>query len=196
MEEVWKDVVGYEGLYQVSNLGRVKSVDRTILRSSTPQKVKGKIISQETQNTGYKIVNLWNKKNRKAFLVHRLVAEAFLNKQDGKDVIDHINGIRDDNRVVNLRWCTQKENSNYPIARHKYLSANKKRIENIRSFHKKNSLKVYQLSIDGIIIKKWDSVKQASDKLGILTSGIYAACVNVKNTAGGYKWKYVKDLNK
>lgn len=196
MEEIWKDIEGYEGYYQVSNLGRVKSVDRTILRSSTPQKVKGKIISQELLNTGYKVVSLWYKKKRKAFTVHRLVAKAFLEKVDGKDFIDHINGIRTDNRVSNLRWCTQRENTNFPIARSKYIDANKKRVENIRKFHSKHSLWVEQLTPEGIVVKKWSSVKQASESLGILTSGIYASCVGKKKTAGGYKWKYVDDLNK
>ena len=194
--EIWKDVAGYEGIYQVSNLGRVKSIDRIVLRSSTPQPLKGKIISQGTQNTGYMCVTLWNRKERKAFLVHRLVAEAFLPKQNGKDVIDHINGVRNDNRVENLRWCTQKENTNFPIARHKYNMANQKRIEHILMFHEKNSLKVVQLTKDDKVIKVWDSVKLASKELGLLTSGIYAVCVKQKKTCGGYKWKYVKDLNK
>lgn len=197
MEEIWKDVVGYEGLYQVSNLGNVKSVDRVIRRSSTPQQIKGKIIHQGTQNTGYKIVNLWNKKNRQAFLVHRLVADAFIPKTDlFRNNVDHINGIRTDNRVENLRWCTQRENTNFPIARSKYIDANKKRVENIRKFHSKHSLWVVQLTPEGIVVKKWGSVKQASERLGIQTSGIYASCVGTRKTAGGYKWKYVDDLNK
>ena len=196
MEEIWKDIEGYEGYYQVSNLGRVKSCDRTILRSSTPQKAKGKIISQELLNTGYKVVSLWYKKKRKAFTVHRLVAKAFLEKVDGKDFIDHINGIRTDNRVNNLRWCTQIENTNFPIARSKYINANKKRVESIRKFHSEHSLEVLQLTTEGGVVKKWSSVKQASEKLGILTSGIYASCVGAKKTAGGYKWKYVKDFNR
>lgn len=196
MEEVWKDVVGYEGLYQVSNLGRVKSVDRTIFRSSTPQKVKGKIISQGLLNSGYKAVSLWYKKKRKAFTVHRLVANAFLEKVDGKDFIDHINGVRTDNRANNLRWCTRIENSNFPIARSKYIAANKKRVEKIRKIRSEHSLEVLQLTTEGLVVKKWSSVKEASENLGILTSGIYASCVGAKKTAGGYKWKYVDDLNK
>lgn len=195
-EEIWKDIAGYEGLYQVSNLGRVKGLDRVIYRSSTPQYVKGKIMSQGLLNTGYRYVTLWNKKNRQVFLVHRLVAEAFLPKQHGKNVVDHIDGIRTNNHVSNLRWCTRKENTNFPLARAKYEKSNQKRIENIRLFHQKHSLQVVQLTTEGTIVKKWNSVKQASESLGILTSGIYASCIGEKKTAGGYKWRYIKDLNK
>ena len=196
MEEIWKDVVGYEGLYQVSNFGNVKSVDRVIMRSSTPQPIKGRIVHQGIQNTGYKIVTLWNKKERKVFLVHRLVADAFIPKTDlFRNNVDHINGIRVDNRVENLRWCTQKENTNFPIARSKYLKANQKRINNIRKFHANHSLKLAQLKIDGTIIKIWDNVKEASSNLKISANNIYNSCIGKRNTCGGYMWKYVKDLN-
>lgn len=195
-QEIWKDIKGYEGLYQVSNLGRVKSVDRMVYRSSTPQRVKGGIISQGLLNTGYKVVSLWYKKKRNAFTIHRLVANAFLQVQEGKNEVDHINGIRTDNRVDNLRWCSRKENVNFPIARDKYILSNKKRVENIRKTKEEKSLNVAQLTTDGFIVKIWESVKKASESLGILTSGIYASCVGSKITAGGFKWMYLKDINK
>ena len=195
-QEIWKDIEGYEGLYQVSNLGRVRSVDRIILRSSTPQFSKGKNISQQPLNSGYMVVSLWNKKKRKAFTVHRLVANAFLPLQQGKDEVDHINGIRTDNRVNNLRWCNRKENVNFPIARSKYLSSNKERIEHIRMAKAKHSLKLVQLTLDGTIIKEWNSVKQASKSLGIQENNVYAVCIGKRKSTGGYKWKYIKDMFK
>ena len=187
MKEIWKDVVGYEGLYQVSNLGNVKSVDRVIIRSSTPQPIKGRIVHQGIQNTGYKIVTLWNKKERKVFLVHRLVADAFIPKTDlFRNNVDHINGIRTDNRV---------ENTNFQIARSKYLNVNQQRINNIRKFHANHSLKLAQLNINGETIKIWNSVKEASSTLKISANNIYNTCNGKRKTAGGYVWKYIKDLN-
>lgn len=113
MEEVWKDVVGYEGLYQVSNLGRVRSLDRIV----NGNRLKGKILSQVKDTKGYLFLRLSKNGNSKRFLVHRLIAEAFIPRIEGKNYIDHINGIRDDNRIENLRWCTHQENDSFPLSR-------------------------------------------------------------------------------
>lgn len=112
-KEVWKDVVGYEGLYQVSNLGRVRSFER----KGTFTKIK----VQETVKGGYKRVNLYKNGRLKKMLVHRLVAEAFLGTPDKDMQVNHINGIVDDNRLENLEWVTVKENAN-----HKTTVLNKK----------------------------------------------------------------------
>ena len=106
--EIFKDIPGYEGLYQVSNIGRVKSLPRNGTIN------KERILNQENSK-GYKRVSL-NKNNKaKHFSVHRLVAEAFIPNPLNKPQIDHINTVKDDNRVINLRWCTAKENQRNPI---------------------------------------------------------------------------------
>lgn len=98
MQEIWKPVLNYEGLYEVSDLGRVKSVRRD------------KLMKISTINRGYNDVALSKNGEVKRFLVHRLVAEAFCEKAEDKVVVDHINNNKNDNRAVNLRWISQKEN--------------------------------------------------------------------------------------
>lgn len=100
-QEIWKDVVGYEELYQVSNLGRVKSFRRS---------PNGVILKKRVGGNLYDRAYLGCKDKSGDFNVHRLVAEAFIPNPENKPYINHINGIRDDNRVENLEWCTASEN--------------------------------------------------------------------------------------
>lgn len=114
-KEIWKDVPGYEGYYQVSNLGNVKSLDRTFLKSNGVLiSYKQKELKPSIQKTGYLKVNLYKNQIEDQYLVHQLVAIAFLNhKLDGtnKIVVDHINNIRIDNRLENLQLISNRENS-------------------------------------------------------------------------------------
>lgn len=110
MEE-WKLIKNYEGLYEVSNLGRIRSLDKLVKgRKGTEYIKKGKILKQIKHVNGYMKIGLTKDGKRKTFLVHRLVAEAFISNPENKPYIDHINTIRDDNRVENLRWATASEN--------------------------------------------------------------------------------------
>lgn len=108
--EEWVDVVGYEGLYMVSNLGNIKSKDRISNNMWGELIKKGKKLSFPKNNEGYKVGNLTKNKIYKYFKLHRIVAIAFIPNPTSKEEVNHINGIRDDNRVENLEWCTKREN--------------------------------------------------------------------------------------
>jgi|APGre2960657373_1045057.scaffolds.fasta_scaffold103539_2 hypothetical protein len=116
MEEIWKEVLGYEGLYEVSNLGRVRSVDRYVrsggLYSDEFDKSlkKGKMLNCSPTKRGYTRVSLSKESKTQQIMIHRLVAIAFLDPVDGKLNVNHINGIKTDNRVSNLEFVNQREN--------------------------------------------------------------------------------------
>ena len=134
--EEWRPVVGYEGLYEISDWGNVRSVERSIIRymkltntfftQTFPQIIKKKHYDKD----GYEMVNLKKDGKHKLGKVHRLVAEAFIPNPEDKPYIDHINGIRDCNFAWNLRWVTQKENLNTPLA--KYNNSQSAKIKVLR----------------------------------------------------------------
>ena len=134
--EVWKDVVGYEGLYKVSNLGRVRSLDKEIIITGVQKHPvkgikKGKIKRQYLDPVGYAMTVLVKNEKRKHVLIHRLVAKAFIPNPENKPQVDHINGVKNDNRVENLRWATAKENKNNEVT--KKLLKGKKHTEETKA---------------------------------------------------------------
>lgn len=112
MSEYWADIVGYEGMYQISNLGNVKSLERL---SPQGHLVSERIMRQYKNNSGYKIVDLTKNGTRKHWLVHRLVAEAFVENPNGYNEVDHIDTNKDNNSADNLRWCTHSQNHLNPL---------------------------------------------------------------------------------
>lgn len=128
MEEIWKDVVGYEGYYQVSNLGRVRSLDRI---ASNGRKIKGKILSTKVNTPPYyPRVSLSVNGKMKLVQVHRLVAQAFVYNPDPehKTQVGHKDESRTNNRGDNLEWVTPKENSNMPLHRERVSKANEGKV--------------------------------------------------------------------
>ena len=116
MEEIWKDIPGYEGYYQASNTGRIRCVERIVERYDgragriVRQRVASRIMCVLLLNSGYLSVCLNKEGAKRRYTVHRLVASAFIDNLSGAKTVNHKNGIRTDNRVDNLEWCSQKEN--------------------------------------------------------------------------------------
>jgi hypothetical protein len=110
--EQFRDILGYEGFYQVSNLGTVRSLDRTYVgKGGSLYPLKGIIMKQKSDRYGYMTIGLRDNKKRKDFLVHRLVANAFIENIDNKRSVNHIDGNKKNNNLSNLEWVTDKENS-------------------------------------------------------------------------------------
>lgn len=164
MEEVWKDVVGYEGLYQVSNTGKIRGLDRL---SSCNQFVSGKIKEQRHDKDGYLKVTLCKDGNKKCHSVHRLVATAFIPNPNDFPVINHKDENKQNNYVENLEWCTVKYNTNYG-------TCIQRRVAKIRGKRTddKRCKTIYQYSNEGILINTFLSIGDASRSLNIRKSTI------------------------
>lgn len=135
--EIWKDIAGYEGLYQVSNMGRVKSLQKERSNGKSFYITDEKILKATKDKEGYENVFLYKNKKFKVCKVHRLVAIAFIYNPKNKPEVDHINTIRNDNRVENLRWVTRSENLLNPLTRQKrsevrFSRESKKKISDTR----------------------------------------------------------------
>lgn len=171
--EKWQDVKGYEGLYQVSNLGRVRSLDRV---DATNHVWKGKILNQMTNALGYKQVNLHKKGVKKTHKVHRLVAMAFCEGwQEGYDV-NHIDYNPSNNCADNLEWVTHNANMKHSNVQGRLTDAKKK--------------KVCQYGMDGNLIACFESTHDAARQLGIDQSHISEVCRGEKPQYKGYTWRY------
>lgn len=116
-DEIWKDIKDYEGLYQVSNKGRIRSL---VFRNNICSKSKIRIMCPWDNGKGYLIVSLHKQGNRKNFYVHRLVAAAFCDNHNGYNYINHKDYNRKNNDMSNLEWCTQKQNVQYSLERMKH----------------------------------------------------------------------------
>ena len=177
MKEEWRSIVGYEGLYEVSNQGKVKSLERM---RSNGLKCNERIL-KETNHLGYILVTLCKDGKQRQFRVHRLVAMAFIPNPENKDFIDHINTIRNDNRVENLRWVTRQENRNNPIS--------------VNAYDKAISRSVMQYDTDGNLLNVFASITEASKKTGVRICAIQHGCSGRTITSKGYIWRYKEDAD-
>lgn len=188
-KEIWKDIPGYEGVYQASNLGRIRGLDRTDISG---RKWRGKILTQCVCK-GYKKVGLNHNRVNKQYFVHRLVALAFLPKPEGYDQINHKDENPFNNKVENLEWCDYLYNRNFGSRNEKAAISQSKRLKGIipKANPQKPAAKISTAS--GEILETFVSASEAARKCGLSESKISMACRGLRNTAGGYKWKYLNE---
>lgn len=161
MQEVWKDIVGYEGYYQVSNLGRVKSLRLKVYSHAQKRAIpvmREKILKQFPNTKKYLNVDLRRNGTRNTQAVHRLVAKAFISNENDYPQVNHKDENKQNNRVDNLEWCTNQYNSTYGTAKQRMAE--------------KMMKKVIQLSASGEIVNTWNSIKEAAKDLGVTNDTI------------------------
>ena len=169
MEEIWRDIKEYEGLYQVSNLGRIKGLNYTRAK-------KEHILKNSHNGRGYLKITLCKNKKLRTFQVHRLVAQAFIPNPLNLPQVNHKKEFeKNNNRVDNLEWCTQKYNLNYGTHN-----------ERIKKMFSKT---VCQYSLDGEFIKEWSSTAECG-RNGFTRSAVASCCRGENKKHKGYMWRY------
>jgi hypothetical protein len=198
MMEEWRDIKGYEGLYQVSNHGRVKSLDRYInAKLGSVMFRKGAIMTLQVSHKGYNTIILHKKCKGSQFQVHRLVAMVFIPNPLNKPQVNHKDCNKKNNHAGNLEWATQNENMSHAVANGVYANFNEKQLAAVRKNQKKSvfarEIKVNQYDLDGTFITQHQSLSDAQRKTGANNSKICMCCKGKRKQAGGFSWKYAKE---
>ena len=193
-QEIWKDIPEYEGLYQVSNMGRVKSLKYN--RSG-----KEKILKFGKTKNGYLYVNLYKDGKVKHYDIHRLVASTFIPNPDNLSEVNHKDENKENNHVDNLEFCNHTYNINYGTCKKRISKAHKGKHHTEETKQKMSVLKkgqpqykhrkpILQYTLDNVFVRDWDSAKSVSKELNIYANAITSCCRGQQKTAYGFIWKY------
>ena len=188
--EIWKDIPEYEGLYQASNLGNIRSIAR--------KHTKGGILRYSIGSSGYKQLTLCKNGKPKTYMIHRLIAKTFLTNDNNLKEINHKDENKLNNCLENLEYCDRLYNQNYGTAiirmvkSHNYKESTMKSAAH-RDYNviaQKTRKKILQLDLNDNIIKEWDGIRVASKQLSISVSNISKYCNGKGKTCGNYRWKF------
>lgn len=184
--ELWKDIPGYEDQYQISNMGRVKSLARSYVTGGGRLVVLPESMRKQTLNRdGYPTVGLSQNGIEIKWKVHRLVAITFIANPHQKECIDHINAVRSDNRASNLRWCSRQENMNNHLTLANLSCSHKGK-------HQVRTRKVAKVDPDTMrVIYVYDSALAAGRSIGVSNTWICKACKAYPKLAHGFYWQYI-----
>ncbi len=193
MTEIWKDIKGYEGLYQLSNYGRVKALEKYVTRRKCGIKHFPEIIMKPTSDKdGYLSITFNVHNKAKTFKVHRLVAQAFIPNPKNKPQVNHKDGNKKNNHVDNLEWATESENIQHAYKTNLMNQSGENNVMYGRlGADNPNSIPIYQLNkYTDEILHEYDSMASAGRALGVNISKICECCKGRRLSAYGYKWKY------
>lgn len=179
MEEIWKDVKEYEGLYQISNIGRIKALDKSVKNRYSYKFMPSKLLKPYKNKLGYCYVCLYKNKKRKRYYIHRLVAENFIDNENKLKEINHKDENPSNNCVDNLEWCDRRYNCNYG-------NHNKK-------ISKSKSKRIIQYDKDMNLIKIWTGINYASRETGYSISCIWRSCQGKTKKHRKYIWRYYNE---
>ena len=171
--EIWKDIEGFEGKYQISSHGRIKTISRKVKFGKINRIIKEQLLKPCSNGNGYLYVSLGRCNNN---YIHRLVATHFIPNPNNLPQVNHKDENPCNNCADNLEWCDAKYNCNYG------------------NHSKKRCKSVLQFSKDGKYLKTWNSIKDAEISIG--KTHIWDCCIGKRNTCGGYIWKYNNELDK
>ena len=184
MEE-WKDIPNYEGLYQISNLGRIKSLEKMLKNKNGYRKSEEKILIPQRRKNGYLKVELYKNGQRKTFMIHRLVGEAFVFKPENKCEINHKDGNKENCCVSNLEWITHSENMQHAVEKGLVLKGG----------NNDRAKKINQYDLQNNYIRTWECLRETERILKIHSSNISKCCKGKVKSAGGYIWRYADENN-